>query len=107
MIDNNSQDATGEIAADLISKLGCHEQVISEHRQGKGNALRRAFQTIDADVYLLADAVRQWLELDKQGKSPRSDNMPWLTWKQSAERLKQIIVEGDWYKIISAKREQY
>ena len=56
VIDNNSQDATGEIAADLISKLGCHGQVISEHRQGKGNALRRAFQTIDADVYLLADA---------------------------------------------------
>ena len=46
----------------------------------------------------LAGAVRRWLELDKQGKAPRSDNMPWLTWKQSAERLKQIIIEGAWDK---------
>lgn len=56
VIDNNSKDATGEIAAYLLSRLGCQGGVISESRQGKGNALRRAFQTIDADVYLLADA---------------------------------------------------
>lgn len=56
VIDNNSQDATGEIAADLLGKLGCRGRVISEPRQGKGNALRRAFQEIDAEVYLLADA---------------------------------------------------
>ncbi|MCX5848703.1 MAG: glycosyltransferase family 2 protein [Deltaproteobacteria bacterium] len=56
VIDNNSNDATGKIAADLLNRLGCQGGLISEARQGKGNALRRAFQTIDADVYLLADA---------------------------------------------------
>jgi Glycosyltransferases, probably involved in cell wall biogenesis len=56
VIDNNSKDATGQIAADLLGKIGCQGRVISESRQGKGNALRRAFQIIDADVYLLADA---------------------------------------------------
>ncbi len=56
VIDNNSKDATGEIAADLLGKIGCLGRVIHESRQGKGNALRKAFQSIDADVYLLADA---------------------------------------------------
>jgi hypothetical protein len=23
--------------------------------------------------------------------------MTWLTWKRSAERLKRIIIEGDWF----------
>lgn len=55
----------------------------------------------------LSETINNWLVLDAKGKAPQSTNMPWLTWKQSAERLKQIIVEGDWYKIISAKREQY
>ena len=47
------------------------------------------------DPQALEDAIRRWLELDGQGQSPQSDNMPWLTWKQSAEWLKQIIIEGD------------
>jgi hypothetical protein len=55
----------------------------------------------------LADAIKQWLALYKEDNHPKSDGMPWLTWEQSAERLKQIIVEGDWYKMINAKREQY
>lgn len=40
----------------------------------------------------LADAIQQWFELAQQGKAPRSDNMPRLTWKQSAERLLAIIL---------------
>jgi glycosyltransferase involved in cell wall biosynthesis len=44
----------------------------------------------------LANAVRAWLTLYEVGEHPRSDDMPWLTWKQSAERLKEIILEDDW-----------
>lgn len=40
----------------------------------------------------LAEAVRQWLELYKQDAHPKSDQMPWLTWKQSAQNLLDIIV---------------
>ena len=25
--------------------------------------------------------------------------MPWVTWAQSADRLKAILLEGDWYKV--------
>lgn len=56
VIDNNSSDGTGVIANATLSRIQATGQVIHEPRQGKGHALRRAFQTIDADVYLLADA---------------------------------------------------
>ena len=44
VIDNNSSDRTGEIA----EGKGAH--VIFEHAQGKGNAIRRAFNCIDSDT---------------------------------------------------------
>lgn len=56
VIDNNSQDATSRIATDTLERLGANGKVIHEPRQGKGNAVRRAFLDIEADVYVLADA---------------------------------------------------
>ncbi|MFL1490567.1 glycosyltransferase family 4 protein [Pseudomonas antarctica] len=41
--------------------------------------------------HLLAQAVREWLVLFNNGEHPRSVNMPWLTWEQSAHQLKQSI----------------
>ncbi len=46
-----------------------------------------AFYFSGLDPQALKDAIRQWFELYKQGQAPRSDNMPWLTWKQSAKQL--------------------
>lgn len=56
VINNNSKDRTAELAAATLSEVGVDGRVIHESRQGKGNALRRAFQEVDADVYLLSDA---------------------------------------------------
>lgn len=56
VIDNNSSDRTGELAKDLLVELNCKGRVLRELRQGKGNALRRAFLELDADVFLLSDA---------------------------------------------------
>ena len=42
----------------------------------------------------LAGAVVRWLELYRSGKNPASDGMPWLTWRQSTERLLSIILEN-------------
>lgn len=47
--DNNSTDSTFEIAK------SCGVVVRREHRQGKGNVIRRMFADIDADLYLLVD----------------------------------------------------
>lgn len=56
VINNRSTDHTGDIARAIIASLACAGGVIDEERPGKGNAMRRAFIEIDADVYLLADA---------------------------------------------------
>jgi glycosyltransferase involved in cell wall biosynthesis len=47
--DNNSRDNTATIAR----RAGAN--VIHEHRQGKGNVIRRMFADIDADLYLMVD----------------------------------------------------
>ena len=45
------------------------------------------------DPQCIAETVLQWLELNAKAKVPRSDAMPWLTWKQSAQQLMDIILE--------------
>lgn len=49
VIDNNSTDKTSQIAKSNDA------EVIFEERKGKGNAVRRAFAEINADVYIMAD----------------------------------------------------
>lgn len=53
VIDNNSTDNTGEMAAAAGAK------VMREPRAGKGFAIRLAFRDIDADVYVLVDGDNQ------------------------------------------------
>jgi glycosyltransferase involved in cell wall biosynthesis len=47
--DNNSTDRTAEIAR------AAGAQVRHEHRQGKGNVVRRMFADVEADIYVLVD----------------------------------------------------
>lgn len=56
VVDNNSSDATATIAAETLRRLGALGEVLAEPRQGKGNAVRRAFLDIDADIYVMSDA---------------------------------------------------
>lgn len=49
VIDNNSTDDTAEVA------LKANAYVIREFEKGKGNAVRRAFSEIEADIYVMAD----------------------------------------------------
>jgi glycosyltransferase involved in cell wall biosynthesis len=49
----------------------------------------------------LAIAIEDWLALYKSGKHPKSDFMPWVTWRQSSQRLKEILLKGEWYAIVS------
>ena len=41
----------------------------------------------------LAAAVQGWLRLYHEGRQPVSDQMPWLTWKESAQNLLDILLE--------------
>lgn len=56
IVDNNSSDGTATIAAETLSRLGATGKVVTECRQGKGNAVRRAFLEVDADIYVLSDS---------------------------------------------------
>lgn len=56
VIDNNSKDKTSEIATQTLQELKRDGMVIHEPRQGKGNAVRRAFLEVDADIYVMSDA---------------------------------------------------
>jgi glycosyltransferase involved in cell wall biosynthesis len=44
------------------------------------------------DPAVIAKAVRAWLALHRAGTVPSSQGLPWLTWKQSAERLLEIVL---------------
>lgn len=56
VVNNKSRDATLEIATQTLRDLQCDGQVITENLQGKGNAVRRAFIDVEADIYVLTDA---------------------------------------------------
>jgi glycosyltransferase involved in cell wall biosynthesis len=56
VVDNNSKDETGALARQTLERLKVRGCVIFEPRQGKSNAVRRAFSEIDADVYVMVDA---------------------------------------------------
>ncbi|HEY4029023.1 MAG TPA: glycosyltransferase family 2 protein [Caulobacteraceae bacterium] len=56
VVNNRSSDATEQLTLETIARLGCGGGLLNEKRPGKGNAVRRAFLDIDADIYVLADA---------------------------------------------------
>ncbi|MGB5792182.1 glycosyltransferase [Poseidonibacter sp.] len=56
VIDNNSSDKTSLIVKDVFEEFDINGTLLHENRQGKGNAVRLAFNKIDADVYIMADA---------------------------------------------------
>lgn len=56
VIDNNSKDATNSIAKKTFEEFGIPGGVFFVKEQGKANAVRFAFQNIEADVYVMTDA---------------------------------------------------
>lgn len=51
----------------------------------------------------LAEAVKSWLALHKQGKAPASTGMPWLTWDQSARQVLGALIKQQWYRILKGE----
>ncbi len=43
----------------------------------------------------LATAIKEWLDLYARGKAPRSNNLPWITWEESAQQLVDIVLMKD------------
>ena len=53
-----------------------------------------AFYFSGLEPQALADAIKEWLALYKEDNHPKSDDMPWLTWEQSAKQLKRVLLGG-------------
>lgn len=77
VVDNRCNDDTRAIAERTLMSLGCKGGVLQENRPGKGNAVRRAFLDVEADIYVLSDAdctypaaqVRQLIEPVQRGEA--------------------------------------
>ena len=55
VIDNNSSDKTVEVAAKVYKENNLNGEILFETRQGKANAIRKAFSQIEADIYIMVD----------------------------------------------------
>ena len=56
VINNRSSDASEDTARAELARLGCRSGAMNELRLGKGNVVRCGFTSVDADIYVLADA---------------------------------------------------
>lgn len=56
VIDNGSADGTSELARQALAATGAAGGVLCEPRRGKANALRHAFDVVEAEAYLVVDA---------------------------------------------------
>lgn len=48
------------------------------------------------DHLALAQVISTWLVQHRAGLTPDVSSMPWLTWAQSAEQLKQVVFDRKW-----------
>ncbi|CAB3760132.1 glycosyltransferase family 4 protein [Paraburkholderia humisilvae] len=61
-------------------------------------AADHAFYFEGDSAAVLANALREWLELNAIGRAPVSSGMHWLTWAESAEQIKNVVLAGNWYQ---------
>lgn len=55
VVDNNSKDKTVEIATRIYKEKGLKGEILFERKQGKANAVRKAFNHIESDIYIMID----------------------------------------------------
>lgn len=54
----------------------------------------------------LAAAVEAWLALHREGKTPQSTGLPWLTWDQSARQVLDALIRQQWYRTIRGPQDE-
>jgi glycosyltransferase involved in cell wall biosynthesis len=59
---------------------------------------KHAFYFSGMEPAAMADAIERWLALFARGEAPGSSDMPWLTWRESAQQLAEVAVGGRWYE---------
>ncbi len=54
----------------------------------------------------LAHAIKDWLQLYRAGRHPKSDAIPKTAWADSAGRIMDVLLRGDWYASVAPKSGQ-
>lgn len=91
--DNNSKDRTVDIAKKLFKEKNIKGEILFEKRQGKANAIRRAFNKIEADIFIMVDGDNTY-----KGKDIKNLMQPVI------DRMADMVV-GDRHKSGAYKRE--
>jgi glycosyltransferase involved in cell wall biosynthesis len=55
-----------------------------------------AFYFHGTDANALALALKEWLDLYRRGRHPRSEGIQCLNWQESARQLEQVLFDGHW-----------
>jgi len=50
----------------------------------------------DSSPEELAAAISEWMDLYEKGEHPKSEGMPYLTWKDSARQLMDVVLHDKW-----------
>ncbi|MEJ5348025.1 MAG: glycosyltransferase family 1 protein [Desulfosoma sp.] len=66
----------------IARNIPLFREVVGEH----------AFYFEAASPGELTQSVSTWLDQYRRGEHPKSDNLPWLTWAESAKRLCEIVL---------------
>jgi glycosyltransferase involved in cell wall biosynthesis len=59
------------------------------------------------DPATISESVKNWLDVNTKSNQKSAPNIietkqiPWQTWKQSAEQLMAVVLDGNWYKTSS------
>lgn len=62
-------------------------------------AAEHAFYFVGEKPHALADVIERWLTLDKEGKTPQSIGMSYLTWRESAQKLLNELFRDSSFRI--------
>lgn len=64
-----------------------------------------AYYFAASEAWELAEEIKSWLKLYGEDKHPKSEGMPWLTWKQSASELLRVLgIHPNQPEILSSNR---
>ncbi len=75
------------LGADVSERAGSRVAVVLF---GEVRVFHRPHPAPNTDKGAIA-SIRNWLELYEDDKHPTSDEMPWMTWNESAEQLLKCL----------------
>ena len=81
-----------EVAGDHAYYFHCDLENAANSADNTGPAADFPLHNL-AEADQIASSIEAWLALYQAGKHPKSDQMPWLTWKESAQSILKSLLK--------------